>query len=71
MFNYELLMVNLPFPYSKFVEDVFGVVLPDQKGNTNLQNRDDVWLVLFLLLLELQKKLYDKKIKHVVAPKTM
>jgi hypothetical protein len=50
---------------------VFGVVLPDQKGNTNLQNRDDVWLVLFLLLLELQKKLYDKKIKHVVAPKTM
>jgi hypothetical protein len=42
MFNYELLMVNLPFPYSKFVEDGFGVVFQGEKDNTNLQNRDDV-----------------------------
>lgn len=65
-------MVNLPFLYSKFVEDGLGVVLRGEKGNTNLQDRDDVGLVLELLLLELYKKNLYRKKKHMNnAPKTM
>jgi hypothetical protein len=44
-------MVNLPFPYSKFVVDGLDVVLPGEKGDTNLQDRDNVGFVLELLLL--------------------
>jgi hypothetical protein len=65
-------MVNLPFPYSKFVVNGLDVVLPGEKGDTNLQDRDNVGFVLeLLLLLEFKKKIYRKTIKHVNAPKTM